>query len=55
MNFKNTGYTNANALDICTNVAAKVLSNTANQLAMNITDEQIEPFTKGLAFDANYR
>ena len=54
--FKNVGYTNAHVLDVITNISAKVLSNMANQLAINEVDEPIKPFEVGLeSFNSNYR
>lgn len=54
--FRNAGYTNSQALDVITNISAKVLSNLANQLAMNEVDEPIQPFAEGLeGFSSDYR
>lgn len=54
--FRNAGYNNAQALDTITNIGAKVISNLANQLAMNEVDEQFAVFAEGLeAFPTDYR
>ncbi|GGI58439.1 hypothetical protein GCM10011444_27480 [Winogradskyella haliclonae] len=55
-NFRNAGYNNSQALDVITNISAKVLSNLANQLAINEVDEPIQPFAQGLeGFSSDYR
>ena len=48
--FLDAGYSRKQALDVVANVAAKVMSNYANQLTRNPVDEQMTPFTKGLPF-----
>jgi len=48
--FFDAGYTRAQALDVVANVAAKVMSNYANQLARTPLDKQIQPMAKGLPF-----
>lgn len=48
--FLAAGYSRRQALDVVANVAAKVMSNYANQIARIPVDKQIEPFTKGLPF-----
>lgn len=54
--FRNAGYANAQALDVITNIAVKVISNFANQLAINEVDEPMQPFAEGLeSFNTNYR
>ncbi|RNC85081.1 MAG: carboxymuconolactone decarboxylase family protein [Winogradskyella sp.] len=54
--FRDAGYNNSQALDVITNISAKVLSNFANQLAMNEVDEPIQPFAEGLeGFSSDYR
>ena len=54
--FRNVGYNNAQALDVITNIAVKVISNFANQLAINEVDEPMQPFTEGLeVFKTDYR
>lgn len=54
--FRGVGYTNGQALDVITNISAKVLSNLSNQLAMNEVDEPIQPFAVGLeGYNEDYR
>ena len=54
--FRGAGYTNGQALEVITNISAKVLSNLANQLAINEVDEPIQPFAEGLeGFNSDYR
>jgi len=48
--FLAAGYTRAQALDVVANVAAKVMSNYANQIARTPLDKQIKPMAKGLPF-----
>jgi len=48
--FKAAGYSNAQALDVVTNISTKVMSNFTNQLAQNELDEVLEP----LATELNY-
>lgn len=48
--FLDAGYTRSQALDVVANVAAKVMSNYANQLARTPLDEQIAPMAEGLPF-----
>jgi AhpD family alkylhydroperoxidase len=48
--FLDAGYTRGQALDVVANVAAKVMSNYANQLARTPLDEQIAPMAEGLPF-----
>ncbi|WP_299894307.1 hypothetical protein [uncultured Aquimarina sp.] len=54
-NFFDAGYTKPQALDVITNIAAKVLSNFANQLAINIPDEMFAEISNNLNYDTNYR
>jgi AhpD family alkylhydroperoxidase len=42
------GYNKAQAVEVVTNIAVKVLSNFTNQLAITELDEPIIPFSKGL-------
>ncbi|OJJ16205.1 hypothetical protein BKI52_36025 [marine bacterium AO1-C] len=49
-NFKSAGYSNAQALDVVTNISTKVMSNFTNQLTNNELDEVLEPLTDGLNF-----
>jgi len=44
------GYSRQQALDVVTNIAAKVMSNYTNQIARTPLDEAIKPFAKGLPF-----
>ncbi|MEL7002395.1 MAG: carboxymuconolactone decarboxylase family protein [Bacteroidota bacterium] len=53
--FRNAGYNNAQALDVITNIAVKVISNFANQLAINEVDEPMQPFAEGLEYNESYR
>ena len=54
--FQQAGYTNGQALEVITNISAKVLSNLSNQLAINEVDEPILPFAEGLEnFNTDYR
>ena len=46
--FESVGYTKAQAVEVVTNIAAKVMSNFTNQLAMTEVDEPVQPFAKGL-------
>ncbi len=48
--FLAAGYNRAQALDVVANVAAKVMSNYANQMARTPLDKQIKPMAKGLPF-----
>ncbi len=48
--FYAAGYSRAQALDVVANVAAKVMSNYANQLAKTPLDDQIAPMAEGLPF-----
>ncbi len=48
--FFDAGYTRKQALDVVANVAAKVMSNYANQLARTPLDKQIQGMAKGLPF-----
>ncbi|MGH1340126.1 MAG: carboxymuconolactone decarboxylase family protein [Nannocystales bacterium] len=48
--FLAAGYTRQQALDVVANVAAKVMSNYANQLAQTPLDEQIKPLAADLPF-----
>ncbi len=49
-NFREAGYSNAQALDVVTNISTKVMSNFTNQLTNNELDEVLEP----LAAELNY-
>ena len=50
------GYTKPQALDVITNISAKVISNFANQLAINIPDEPFAEHSETLGYDStNYR
>ena len=54
--FFNAGYTKPQALDVITNISAKVISNFANQLAINIPDEPFAKLSETLNYDSsNYR
>jgi alkylhydroperoxidase family enzyme len=53
--FLDAGYTRAQALDVVANIAAKVMSNFANQLAKTPIDDASIPFAKGLPFQENYK
>ncbi len=46
--FENAGYSKAQAIEVVTNIAAKVMSNLTNQLAMTEVDEPVKPFAEGL-------
>jgi len=46
--FESAGYTKAQAIEVVTNIAAKVMSNLTNQLAMTAVDEPVQPFAEGL-------
>jgi len=46
--FLSQGYSKAQAVEVVTNIAVKVLSNLTNQLALTELDEPIVPFAKGL-------
>ncbi len=48
--FLGAGYTRAQALEVVTNVSAKVMTNLTNQLAQTPVDEAFAPFTEGLPF-----
>ncbi|MFT7579646.1 MAG: putative peroxidase-related enzyme [Myxococcota bacterium] len=48
--FYQVGYDRSQALEVVANVAAKVMSNFANQVARTPLDDQIKPFAKGLPF-----
>lgn len=48
--FYAAGYTRAQALDVVANVAAKVISNYTNQIAMTPMDEPFKPLAEGLPF-----
>ena len=49
--FLEAGYTRAQALDVVTCVAAKVMSNYTNSLAKTELDEPLKPLAEGLDFD----
>lgn len=53
--FLDAGYTRAQALDVVGNLAAKVMSNFANQLALTPLDEQTKAFAEGLPFKEDRR
>ena len=54
--FEATGYTKAQAVEVVTNIAAKIMSNLTNQLAMTEVDEPVLPFAEGLfEAEADYR
>ena len=46
--FFKAGYNHAKAVEVVTNIGAKVMSNFTNQLALTELDESIIPFSKGL-------
>ncbi|MEM9327735.1 MAG: carboxymuconolactone decarboxylase family protein [Bacteroidota bacterium] len=48
--FKNAGYSNAQALDVVTNISTKVMSNFTNQLTNNELDEVLEPLAEALNY-----
>ncbi|NQY80783.1 MAG: carboxymuconolactone decarboxylase family protein [Candidatus Caenarcaniphilales bacterium] len=48
--FIKAGYTRAQALDIVTCIAAKVMSNFANQIALTPIDDAFAPLAEGLAY-----
>ncbi len=48
--FLSAGYSRKQALDVVTNVAAKVMSNFSNQLARTPIDKQFKAFSNGLPF-----
>jgi len=51
--FYDAGYTRKQALDVVANIAAKVMTNYTNQVALTPVDEQFKPFTEGLPFQEN--
>ena len=51
--FLSVGYTRANALEIVACIAAKVMSNFANQIAMTPIDEAFAPLAEGLPYLEN--
>lgn len=54
--FEAAGYSKAQAIEVVTNIAAKVMSNLTNQLAMTEVDEPVKPFANGLfETEADYR
>ena len=53
--FLAAGYTRQQALDVVTNIAAKVLTNYTNQLAETPVDEAFKPLTAGLPYKENRR
>ena len=48
--FLHAGYTRAQALDVVANIAAKVMSNYANQIALTPIDEAFAAFVDGLPY-----
>jgi alkylhydroperoxidase family enzyme len=48
--FYDAGYNQAQAIEVVTNIAAKVMSNYINQLTLNELDEAAAPFAEGLSF-----
>ena len=48
--FKAAGYSNAQALDVVTNISTKVMSNFTNQLTNNELDEVLEPLSAELNY-----
>ena len=48
--FLHAGYTRAQALDVVANIAAKVMSNYANQIALTPIDEAFAAFADGLPY-----
>ena len=48
--FREAGYTNAQALDVVTNISTKVMSNFTNQLTNNELDEVLEPLAAELSY-----
>ena len=48
--FYEAGYDQGQAIEVVTNIAAKVLSNYTNQLTLNELDEAAAPFAEGLSF-----
>lgn len=48
--FLHAGYTRAQALDVVANIAAKVMSNYANQIALTPIDEAFSAFANGLPY-----
>ena len=48
--FKAAGYSNAQALDVVTNISTKVMSNFTNQLVNNELDEVLEPLAADITF-----
>ncbi|NQZ78981.1 MAG: carboxymuconolactone decarboxylase family protein [Ekhidna sp.] len=48
--FKAAGYSNAQALDVVTNISTKVMSNFTNQLTNNELDEVLEPLAAELSY-----
>ena len=48
--FYNAGYSKQQALDVVANIASKVMSNYANQMARTPVDEPFKPLTEGLPF-----
>ncbi|MEM9374347.1 MAG: carboxymuconolactone decarboxylase family protein [Planctomycetota bacterium] len=49
--FYAAGYTRTHALDVVANVAAKVMSNYTNQIALTPMDDAFEPLARGLPFE----
>ncbi len=53
--FYEAGYSRRQALDVVANIAAKVMSNYANQIALTPIDEPMKPFAEGLPFKEERR
>jgi uncharacterized peroxidase-related enzyme len=49
--FLDAGFTRAQALDVVANIAAKVMSNFANQIALTPIDEAFAPLAEGLPYN----
>ena len=49
--FYDAGYNRQQALDVVANVAAKVMTNYTNQIALTPTDSAIAPFAEGLPYN----
>ena len=51
--FLDAGFTRQQALDVVTNISAKIMTNLTNQIARTPVDKAFKPLTKGLPYAEN--